>query len=174
MSENHDRAFQRLKELITTAPVLRHYDNKMSLTLSVDSSQSALGAVLLQSNQPIAYASKTLTDCQQRYAQIEKELFAILFGCQKFHHYVYGHKVKVETDHQPLVTLFKKSLNQVPSRLQRMMLALQLYDLEVVYVPGSKLYIPDTLSRAALPESEEHVIDNDITIHANMFINSLA
>ncbi|XP_052752398.1 uncharacterized protein K02A2.6-like [Galleria mellonella] len=172
--ENHNKAFQRLKDLITKSPILCHYDNTKPLTLSVDASQSALGAVLLQCNKPIAYASKTLTDCQKRYAQIEKELFAILFGCQKFHQYVYGRKINVETDHKPLITLFKKPLSQVPNRLQRMMLSLQVYDLNVTYVQGSKLYISDTLSRAALLESEEHSIDNDIAIHANMFISSLS
>ena len=55
-----------------------------------------------------------------------------------------------------------------------MMLTLQIYDLDVTYIPGSKLYIPDTLSRAPLPDSEENSIDKEITIHANMLISSLA
>lgn len=170
----HNIAFSRLKKLITEAPVLVHYDSSQPLILSVDASQSAVGCVLLQNNRPIAYSSRTLTDSQRNYAQIEKELFAILCGCQKFHQYVYGQRITVQTDHKPLITLFEKPLAQVPCRLQRMMLSLQIYDLEVIYVPGSKLYISDTLSRAPLPMKEEHCIDKDISIHVNSFMSTIS
>lgn len=77
-----------------------------------------------------------MTESQQNYAQIEKELFAILFGCTRFHKFVYGSKVLVETDHKPLVSLFDKPLYKIPARLQRFMLRLQLYNLSVAYKPG--------------------------------------
>jgi hypothetical protein len=59
----------------------------------------------------VAYASRALSPAQQRYAQIEKELLAIVFACEKFHQYIFGKKVQVETDHKPLVSIFKKPLN---------------------------------------------------------------
>lgn len=84
--------------------------------------------------QPIAYASASLTKCQQSYSQIEKELLAVLFGCTKYHQYIYGQWVTVETDHKPLITLFKKALHDIPPRLQRIMQRLQPYNLNVVLI----------------------------------------
>ena len=118
--------------------------------ISVDASSKGLGAVLLQDNKPCAYASRSMTNSQTKYAQIEKELLAICFGIEKFSQYVFGKKFKVETDHKPLVPIFNKNLNECPIRLQRMLLSLQRYDCEVVYKPGKHLVIADTLSRANL------------------------
>lgn len=80
----------------------------MTQIRSVDASKGALGAVLLHDKQSVAYASASLTKSQQNYSQIEKELLSILFGCTKFHQYIYGMLVTIETDHKPLITLFKK------------------------------------------------------------------
>ena len=84
-----------------------------------------MGAVLLQDQQPIAYVSKSLTSTQQNYAQIEKEMLAIFFGCKKFHDYIYRlPKVDIETDHKPLVTILQKPLHTAPARLQRMRMSI--------------------------------------------------
>ena len=80
------------------------------MTLSVDASSKGLGAVLLQGGQPVAYSSKALTDTEQRYAQIEKEMLAIVHGCVKFHKLIYGRSdVKVETDHRPLEAMYSRN-----------------------------------------------------------------
>ena len=102
----------------------------------------------------MCYASRSLSSAEKNYAQIEKELLAIVYGCTKFHQYVYGKKVNVQTDHKPLEALFKKPLFQAPQRLQRMMLRLQCYDLRVEYEPGKNLFIADNLS-CALEVSNE-------------------
>lgn len=60
------------------------------MTLSVDASSKGLGAVVLQNDCPVAYASEALTLTQQNYAQIEKEMLAIVFGCESFHDYLYA------------------------------------------------------------------------------------
>lgn len=86
----------------------------------------------------------------------------MLFGCTKFHQYIYGHHVTVETEHKPLVSLFKKPLYNVPARLQRIMLRLQPYDLNVIYKPGKYLYVADTLSRCALHDKSLTDLDADI------------
>eukprot|EP00731_Ephydatia_muelleri_P019266 Em0012g91a len=75
---------------------------KKPVTVRCDASNIGLGAVLLQENQPIAYASHALTDTEKRYAQIEKELLAIVYALEKFNQYVYGKTVQVESDHKPL------------------------------------------------------------------------
>lgn len=93
-----------------TRPILQFFDINNETVISVESSKSGIGAVLLQNNLPCAYASRALTDTQQRYAQNEKEMAAICFGLNKFHKYIYGKKVMVETDHQPLISIFKKAL----------------------------------------------------------------
>lgn len=147
-----EKEFQELKTLLTNTPCLRYYDTNKDVTISVDASKSGLGAVLLQEQRPCAYASKTMTETQQNSAQIEKELLAICFGVDKFHQYIYAKKVTVETDHKPLIPIFKKNLTECPARLQRMLLKLQKYDLQVTYKPGKDLTIADTLSRANLKD----------------------
>ena len=92
-------------------------------------------------------------------------MLAIVWEAQKFHTYVYGRRVIVETDHQPLESIFRNSLNDAPPRLQRMLLKLTKYDLDVRYVPGKQQIISDCLSRAPLSDTEpvsepEHVIGN--------------
>ncbi|XP_037871580.1 uncharacterized protein LOC119629540 [Bombyx mori] len=86
----HKNAFDKLKKLICEAPVLSLFDVGSEVLLSVDASSVAIGAVLMQRGRPVEYASRTLTDTQQRYAQIEKEMLAIVFACEKFHQYIYG------------------------------------------------------------------------------------
>lgn len=104
--------------------------------------------------QPIAYASVSLTESQRNYAQIEKELFAILFGCTKFHQYIYGSEGTFETDHK------------------RFMLRLQCYNL-VVYKPGKDLKIADTLSRATLEESALSEVDEELFLHCNFIASNM-
>lgn len=126
---DYESVFNKIKQSLICSPVLRYYDTNKPTEVSVDSSKSGLGAVLLQDNLPCAYASRSLTETQINYAQIEKELLAICFGLNKFHQYLFGKKVVVETDHQPLITIFKKPLNKCPARLQRMLIQIQKYDI---------------------------------------------
>ncbi len=146
-------ALESLKKAVSSAPVLRYYNLEDEVTLQCDASQSGLGAALLQDGQPVAYASRALTETETRYAQIEKELLAIVFACDHFEAYIYGREqVNVETDHQPLVSIITKPLNKAPERLQRMLLRLQKYSLRLKYKKGPEMYLADTLSRAYLPE----------------------
>jgi hypothetical protein len=90
-------------------------------------------------------------------------MLAIMFGATKFHQYIYGNTVTVEseTDHKPLESLFKKVLCKAPQRIQRMMLKVQQYDLKVKYMPGETLYIADTLSRASQTSMPECMDDKE-------------
>ena len=146
-------AFERLKTAVASTLVLWYYNLQEEVTLQCDASQSGLGAALLQNGQPLAYASRALTPTKTSYAQIEKELLAIVFACEKFDAYIFGRDVvKVESDHKPLESIFRKELCLAPKRLQRMLLRLQKYSLDVCYVKGEKMYLAVTLSRAYLPE----------------------
>ena len=133
--------------------------------IPVDASSKGLGAVLLQNQQPVAFASRALTETQSRYAQIEREMLAVLYGCEKFHHYIYGRTVTIETDHKPLLAINRKPLYQATPRLQRMPMKLQRYDVLLTYVPGKEMYISDALSRAYLEETAETLIDEDLDVN---------
>ena len=123
--------------------------------LQCDASDTCLGATLLQNGQPVAYAFRSLTDTERNYAQIEKELLAIVFGADKFNQYTYGPKVFVESDHKPLEVIYQKPLVAAPKHLQRMLLRLKKYDLEIYFKPGQHMYLADTLSRAPLSRDDE-------------------
>ena len=151
--ETQENAFRQLKEAVTRTPVLRYYNVKEPVTIQCDASQTGLGAALLQNGQPVAYASRTLSSAETRYAQIEKELLAIVFACERFEAYIYGRDVvRVDSDHKPLETIVLKPLHAAPQRLQRMLLRLQKYNLELRYKKGCDMFLADTHSRAYLPE----------------------
>ena len=76
----------------------------------------------MQNGNPIAYTSRAMTETEQRYAQIEKEMLTIVHCCKKFHYYIFGRPVKVESDHKPLQSIFAKPLLSAPMRLQNMLL----------------------------------------------------
>ncbi|CAC5389777.1 unnamed protein product [Mytilus coruscus] len=171
--DNHDKTFKDLKTLITNSPVLRYFNSTKPVKLSVDASQNGLGAVLLQKELPIEYASRALTTSQKNWAQIEKELYAIVFGCERFHQYVYGRTIEVETDHKPLEAIFKKPLVNAPPRIQKLMLRLQKYDINVVYKPGKLMYISDTLSRAYLNEFDNSC-DKDIDAQVHLLVKHVS
>ena len=151
------RSFESLKKAIMEAPVLTFYDVTKPVCLSVDASSKGIGTVLLQEGRPVTCASKALTAAQQNYAQIEKEMAAIVFGCNRFHKLLFGREVEVETDHKPLEMIFKKPLHATPMRLQKMRLQVQSYSLTVKWKPGDQLYMADALSRAYLHETEVSV-----------------
>lgn len=71
----------------------------------MDASSEGLGAVILQSGQPVSYGLRALTDRERNYAQIEKELLAIVQGCENFHQYLYGCCIQVESDHKRCLDL---------------------------------------------------------------------
>ncbi|CAC5373550.1 unnamed protein product [Mytilus coruscus] len=81
------QAFERLKDIITKSPVLSFYDVSKPVTVSCDASECGLGPMLIQDNKPVAYASRSLTDAESRYANIERELLGVLFGLERFNNY---------------------------------------------------------------------------------------
>ena len=116
----------------------------------------------MQDGHPVAYASRSLTPTEVQYAQIEKELLAIVFAMEKFETYPYGRKVLVESDHKPLEAIFKKSLLNAPKLLQRMLLRLQRYEFEVSYKKGTSLFLADPLSRAYVSRKEATEDQEDV------------
>ena len=145
-----DIEFEKFKEWLCSylqTSVLGYYDPKEDVVIQTDASEYGLGAVILQKGKPIAFASKSLTDTESRYANIEREMLAVCFGLEKFHTYVYGRPVTVESDHKPLETIKTKHIYSAPPRLQRMLLRNQRYDYRITYRPGKEMILADGLSR---------------------------
>ena len=159
--EATNASFQKIKDLIakTASQPLRYYDRTRPVTVQADASQRGLGTCLVQEGKPITFASKSLTDTETRYANIERELLAIVFACQRFNTYVLGRQFTVESDHKPLEMIHQKSLASAPPRLQRMLLQLQRYDLTIKYKPGKDMLLADALSRCPARGSEEIKLD---------------
>lgn len=82
---DHQKCFEELKSAIAEGACLKYYVASTPLTLEVDASQKGIGLALVQNNRPIAFGSKTLTDCQSRYSNIEREMLAIVYGMQRYH-----------------------------------------------------------------------------------------
>ena len=166
-NDSLQHAFERVKSLICKDTSLSYFDVMKPAVIQVDASKIGIGAVLVQDNKPIAFASKAFTDTEQRYANIERELLAVVFGCERFHTYIFGTHFTVESDHKPLEQIQKKSLANTPPRLQRMMLRLQQYDVNIVYRPGKEMVLADSLSR--LNPAKDKEIDLEQSIYAVQF-----
>ena len=101
----------------------------------------------MQAGKVVAFSSRALTDTEKRYANIEREMLAVVVACEKFHSYKFGKKFTVESDHKPLEMIHLKNLTATPSRLQRMLLRIQGYDLTIRYKPGTEMLLADPMSR---------------------------
>lgn len=108
----------------------------------------SVGCCIFQDDKPIAYASQSLNDHECQWAQVEKEMYAIVYACERFHEYVYGKKVIIYTDHKPLISVMTKELNKIKNnRLRRMKTRLAIYNLDIKYIAGRKMVVADCLSR---------------------------
>lgn len=174
---NQQKAFCSLKLELTSAPVLQLYDPNSSLKISADASSYGLGAVLLQKKAevwlPVAYASRSLTETEQRYAQLEKEALALTWACERFSDFILGLHFELETDHKPLVSLLGgQALDALPPRIQRFRMRLMRYSYSIFHTPGKSLTSADTLSRSPLKNAVTRS-DNDLMEDTNIYVESL-
>ena len=93
------------------------------------------------------YVSRALTETEQRYSNIERELLAIVFAFKRLNHYTFGRTITVQSDHQPLQSIWKKSIVSASRRLQRLLLRLAHYDNNIEFLCGKENVIADVLSR---------------------------
>ncbi|KAK0055907.1 hypothetical protein Bpfe_014576, partial [Biomphalaria pfeifferi] len=156
-NEECELAFQRLKECLTSSPVLKLPDLSRTFVLRTDASGSGLGAVLMQTAEgsddilfPVAYASRKLNQAESNYATIELECLALVWAIEKFQAFLYGKHFTLQTDHKPLSYL--SSSKHLNARLMRWSLLLQPYSFQVEHVPGSQNAAPDFLSRHCVLE----------------------
>jgi transposase InsO family protein len=163
-TSSQQSAFELVKNRLTEAPVLAFYDPQLPLTLENDASDYGLGTALTQKGRPIAFASRSLSETERRYAQIEKEMLAVTYGLEKFHHFTFGRQVTVITDHKPLVAICSKPLSKAPKRLQNLLLRAQRYSFDITWKPGKDIPMADALSRAPTGQpSQDEVVNNVFT-----------
>ena len=156
-SEDHQDCFVKVKQLVANSIGLRYFDPTKKATLEVDASMKGLGVVLTQDGAPTAFASKALTDAQSNYSNLERECLAVVFGIQRYHHFLFGKEFEVITDCKPLEMIFRKPLSCAPPRLQRIMIKVQGYDFTVKHISGRDNIIPDVLSRLPNPSSKSTI-----------------
>ena len=180
------RAFKESKKLLTSAEFLVHFDPKLKLVLACDASAYGIGAVLAHrfpdgSERPIGYASRTLTQAERNYSQIEREGLACIFGVKRFHSYLFGHHFELITDHKPLLALMgehRATPTQASARIRRWSLFLSTYEYTLSFRKTEAHGNADALSRLPLPTVPpatetppelvllmEHLKDSPITAH---------
>ena len=151
----HDRVFQDLKNMVSEDCLIQFYDPHKPLFIECDASKQGIGCVMLQPDDnipadmnngipsnlwPVAYASKSLSEAEQNYANIERELLGVVFFLETLKHLTSGRQTNIITDHKPFTSLFLKCFANTSPRLARMMLRISDYDANVLYQKGSKCF----------------------------------
>lgn len=164
---NYIDAFNILKEKLVHAPILVYPDFSLPFEITTDASNVAIGGVLSQNDKPIAYVSRTLNEHEINYSTIEKECLGIVWCLKQFRPYVYGRKIKLFTDHKPLIWL--NNLKEPNSKLMRWRLQIGEYDYEINYKEGHLNKVADCLSRIEI----NNTISSNQNFNNNENLNSI-
>ena len=158
-NEKHQAAFEKVKTLLSTEIMLHFPDYTQPYYLQTDASDYAIGAVLYQQDHEIikiiACGSRTLRGSELNYFTTEKELLALIWALEKYHHFLWGATIIHRTDHMALT--FLRSCKLISRRLTRWIMAIQDYQIQTEYCAGKENIIADAISRqtTAITESEE-------------------
>ena len=166
------KEFNNIKEMISKETQLVHFNPEKEVVIETDASEKGLGAVLLQEGRPVRFASKSLTPAEKNYSNIEREMLAVMYAVERFHNYTFGRQVKIHTDHEPLQHIFRKQISAAPPRLQRMLLRLTTYELDVKYVSAKHVLLADGLSRLIKPNKDKEIPGLDVSIASVMRVNA--
>jgi transposase InsO family protein len=145
----HGKAFECLKDALCGC-VLKAFNPKEDVELICDASAVAVGAVLSQGGQPVLYISKTLSQAERNYSQLDREALAIIYAVKRLHKYVYGRKFAIVTDHKPLEYILKQDGCKSAHANQRVIrwgVFLANYDYEIVGRRTNEIPMADMLSR---------------------------
>jgi hypothetical protein len=149
-----EAALERIRQSDVWIKALALFKPGKQLTLMADASSYGLGAVLLQEGQPVYFCSRTLTEAEERWSQVDKEFLAIVWALERLDLFTYGQQVAVLTDHRPLLGLVDKPMDHCSIRQQRLLGRILRYDVDLQFVPGKQMLLADTLSRA--PHDDKH------------------
>ncbi|GJR89252.1 putative reverse transcriptase domain-containing protein [Tanacetum coccineum] len=143
--EKEEAAFQLIKQKLCSAPILALPKGSENFIVYCDASHKGLGAVLMQNEKVIAYASRQLKIHEKNYTTHDLELGAVVFALKMWRHYLYGTRCTVFTDHKSLQHILdQKELNM---RQRRWLELLSDYDCDIRYHPGKANVVADALSR---------------------------
>ncbi|GJW78293.1 putative reverse transcriptase domain-containing protein [Tanacetum coccineum] len=143
--DKQEAAFQLLKQKLCTAPILALPEGSEDFIVYCDASKKGLGAVLMQREKVISYASRQLKIHEKNYTTHDLELGAVVFALKIWRHYLYGTKCTLFTDHKSLQHILnQKELNM---RQRRWLELLSDYDCDIRYHPGKANVVADALSR---------------------------
>ena len=155
-------AFDAIKAEFKKKIILPYFDRNKETILQTDASKKGFGAVILQEEQPIYYASRALTSAEKNYQNLEREAQAAVWGMEKFHYFLYGRKFILQTDQKPLVSIFRKHMIDVSPRIQRITIRAWQYDFVPQHIPGRINVIADSLSRVTPLEFQDSNAEKDI------------
>jgi len=159
-TDEHQNIFDELKRLLTTAPVLSNIQPDGELILRTDASIEGIAACLSQISsgveKPICFISRSLNPAEKNYSITMLETLAVVWSLQKLRHLLFQRKIKCYTDHKAITYLVKCPKIHLPSRLARMLISLEEFDVDFYHVSGRAHEVPDTLSRFPVdpPEPE--------------------
>ncbi|UYV68013.1 hypothetical protein LAZ67_5002793, partial [Cordylochernes scorpioides] len=160
--KEHDQAFEKCKNLISTKTCLTHYSQDLPLYVTCDASNYGIGGYISHIvngiEKPITFVSRTLNDTEKKYSQIEKEGLSIFFTLNRLKQFLYGRKFIINTDHKPLLAIFGDKNNLpalVANRLHRWSLSISNFNFEIKYTKGTEIPLADFLSRFPNPEKGE-------------------
>jgi hypothetical protein len=146
-SSKCNEAFEQLKVLLTTAPVLAQPDIEKPFDVYCDASGSGLDCVLMQEGRVIAYASRQLRQHEEHYPTHDLELAAVVHALKIWRHYLLGNVCHIYTDHKSLKYIFTQL--ELSMRQRRWLELIKDYELEIHYHPGKANVVADALSRKA-------------------------
>lgn len=157
-----DEAFDKVKKILTTTPVLASPDFTKKFFIACDASNTGVGAVLFQEEDglehPIAYFSKTLNKCQRKYTTTEKELLAIVLSIEKYRPYIELSEFTVITDHSSLLWL--QNMKNPSPRIARWIVKLSCHKFNILHRSGKLNNVADGLSRLSEGKTEQVSILN--------------
>jgi hypothetical protein len=135
--------FWRLKELLTTTPILKVPDMDIDFLVCTDASKEGLGGVLMQDGQVIAYISRKLRRHEENYAMHDLELLAIVYALRVWRHYFIGWKFELKSKHCGLQHIFTQGdLNMRQRHWSKLLIE---YNLEITYIKGTVNRVADAL-----------------------------
>ena len=160
-TDEHIKAFNKLKEGITKIPCLAHYNAQNEIIITTDAITKGLGATLWQKQKdgnlkPVGFASRYLSDTEKKYAIKELELLAVVWGLEHFRLYIYRKPIELLTDHQGLEPLIKRNRTNktYSARLTRWLDRLAHFNINIKHIAGKHLALTDYLSRNPISKPE--------------------
>ena len=179
---NHLQDFQKVKSVLSSTPVLAHYDISKPTKLRTDGSLlNGISVLVYQQHgadcKPIDCSSRFLSPAEKNYFPMELEILAVTWGCEKMSVYLQGlPHFSIQTDHKPLIPILNsKSLTELSPRIQRLRMRLLRYNFTAEYVPGKQLIDADTLSRDPVlqPTLPDQIAEKDVAFHVHAVLQQL-